>query len=285
MTEVLGILGPGTLGRSLAQWAAECGLEVRLLGRDQAHAERARAEIEGRWEVLLRKGRLAPEARKEASARLVAEGPRGLGGCTILLEALPEDPRVKAHAWRDLAPRLDPRHLCLTGSSALPVGDLDRAAGLGDRLMGFHLFVPVRSMRVVELVVPPGRPDPEAARAAALGGALGLEVVRVQDGPGYAAARMSLALGLEAMRLLEEGVASAEGLDALMRLGYGHPVGPLELSDRVGLDLRLAIADRLAAALGPRFNAPDLLRKQVAAGATGRARGRGFHAWPAPEKP
>ena len=284
MTEVLGILGPGTLGRSLAQWATESGVETRLMGRDSAHAAPAIEDIDRRWEVLIRKGRLDAAARVAARSRLTAHGPEGLNGCTALLEALPEDPLLKAEAWHGLVPRLGPDQLCLTGSSALPVADLDQTAGLGGRLLGFHLFVPVRAMRVVELVVPRGVPEPSIVRATALGEALGLKVVPVQDGPGYAAARMSLALGLEAMRLLEEGAADAEGLDALMRLGYGHPVGPLELSDRVGLDLRLTIADRLAAALGPRFQAPDILRDRVARGTTGRAQGRGFLAWPKEER-
>lgn len=280
MTEVLGILGPGTLGRSLAQWAAERGLEVRLLGRDRAHAQRALAELHRRWEVLIHKGRLTREAVDAAAAALSAPGPEGLGGCTVLLEALPEAPEGKAQAWEALRPALAPETLCLTGSSALEVGALDRAAGLGGRLLGFHLFVPVRSMRIVELVLPGYTQAPDRARAEALAAHLGLEVAPVKDGPGFAAARMSLALGLEAMRLLEEGVASAETLDALMRLGYGHPVGPMELSDRVGLGLRLAIADRLAAALGPRFEAPAELRRRVAAGDLGRATGRGFLDWP-----
>jgi len=280
MTGVLGILGPGTLGRSLAQWAAECGLEVRLVGRDRDHAEAARLDVVRRWEVLVRKGRLEEGTHARALERLTAHGPDGLRACGTVLEALPENPALKARAWRALAPTLAPGTLCLTGSSALPVTDLDAAAALGGRLLGFHLFVPVRSMRIVELVVPADRDPALATRAAALGEALGLRVARVKDGAGYAAARMSLALGLEAMRLLEEGRASAEDLDALMRLGYGHPIGPLALSDRVGLDLRLAIVDRLAEAHGARFAAPALLRQRVAEGALGRAAGRGFLDWP-----
>lgn len=280
MSEVLGIIGPGTLGGSLAPWAAECGLEVRLLGRDADHAARALAALDLRWGVLVRKGRLTPEAHVHARSRLTAHGPEGLAGCTTVLEAIPEEPGRKADLWSSLAPALAPEVLCLTGSSALPVEALDRAAGLRGRLLGFHLFVPVRAMRIVELVVPEGRPSGLRARAEALARVLGLRVACVKDAPGYAAARMSLALGLEAMRLLEEGAASAEDLDALMRIGYGHPVGPLELSDRVGLGLRLVIADRLAAAFGPRFDAPALLRQRVSQGATGRAVGRGFLPWP-----
>ena len=146
--------------------------------------------------------------------------------------------------------------------------------------MAFHLFLPVGRMSVVELVAPEPVPPKDRAGAAALASSLGLKLVQVQDGPGYAAARMGLAQGLEAMRLLEAGAATAEDLDALMVLGYGHPVGPLELSDRIGLDLRLAIADRLFTETGDaRFSPPGILRKKVMAGSHGRKAGRGFYTW------
>ena len=149
-------------------------------------------------------------------------------------------------------------------------------------LLGFHLFVPVHRMRVVELAREAGTPDHLLARAAALSMALGLRLVPVQDQPGLAAARMALAQGLEAMRLLEQGVATAADLDALMVLGYGHPVGPLELSDRIGLDLRLAIAEQLHRdSQDPRFEVPAILRALVQQGHTGRKAGQGFHRWDA----
>ncbi|HJW34925.1 MAG TPA: 3-hydroxyacyl-CoA dehydrogenase family protein [Holophagaceae bacterium] len=284
MTEVLGILGPGVLGLSLAQWAAEQGLQVRLMGRDRAHAERGLIELNHRWEVLTRKGKVLPEARETFTHRVRPLAPGQWEDCTALLEATPEDPHLKARVWESLRGNLPPHLLCLTGSSALPVGTLARAAGLEGRLLGFHLFVPVRSMRVVELVAPSDNASEPIARARSLAERLGLRVAQVRDGAGYAAARMSLALGLEAIRLLEEGVASAEDLDVLMKLGYGHPRGPLELSDQVGLDLRLAIADRLREAHGDRFEAPELLRRRVGQGMLGQKTGQGLQAQ-LPEKP
>jgi len=141
------------------------------------------------------------------------------------------------------------------------------------------LFVPVPRMAVVELAVPAGTPQVWVDRARALAATLQKRVVQVRDQPGFAAARMALAQGLEAMRLLEAGVASAEDLDALLTLGYGHPVGPLELSDRVGLELRLRIAERLTASGEDRFQPPALLRRKVEEGATGLKAGRGLYAW------
>lgn len=266
---ILAILGPGTLGCSLARHAVSRGISVRLVGRDAGHAGRALDRMKARG--------------LDTSRIAIATGPEAFTGADAVLEALPEDAALKAAAWRGLAPLLPAGALRLTGSSSLPVADLDAAAGLEGRLMAFHLFVPVGRMGVVELVAPEGVPAQDRARAASLAAALDLRLVPVKDGPGYAAARMALAQGLEAMRLLEAGVASAEDLDALLVLGYGHPVGPLELSDRVGLDLRLAIAERIFEETGDaRFEPPRILREKVAEGALGRKAGRGFLAWDKP---
>lgn len=260
----LGILGPGTLGRSLAKHAAERGLEVRLLGRDAPHARGALEQLGG----------LSGEVTAHGMAQ------EALEGLDALLECLPEDPDLKARAWARVLPLLGPGTLLLTGTSSLPVGAMDREAGLGGRLLGFHLFVPVSRMRVVELVVPEAAAAADIRRAEDLAAALDLKVARVKDGAGFAAARMALAQGLEAMRLLETGAASAEALDDLMVRGYGHPAGPLELSDRVGLDLRLRIAETLWRATGEeRFEPPRILREKVARGETGRKAGQGFFAW------
>jgi 3-hydroxybutyryl-CoA dehydrogenase len=206
-----------------------------------------------------------------------------LEGADVLVEALPEDLATKAAVWRALGPDLPAGLLCLTATSALPLRAIQEASGLAAPLLGFHPFVPVRRMRVVELASREGTPPEALARARELAARLSLRAVLVKDQPGFAASRMALCQGLEAMRLLEAGVASAEDLDALMVLGYGHPVGPLELSDRVGLDLRLKIALALFEATGERrFEPPAILRDLVARGWTGRRAGRGFHVWPRP---
>ena len=278
----LAILGPGVLGLSAAQWAAERGLRVRLLGRDAAHAARGLAELARRWDAAVARGRLTPEAHAAAAMRIegAAFGPEALSGVEALLEAVPEDPGAKARVLSAAAAWGAPDLLILTGTSALPVTGLAQASGLAGRLLGFHLFVPVPRMAVVELVVPEGTDGGLVDRAGALAKALGKRPARVRDQAGFTAARMALAQGLEAIRLLESGAATAEDLDALMTLGYGHPVGPLELSDRVGLDLRLAIAEGLHRATGdPRFEPPRLLREKVARGESGLRAGIGFYHW------
>ncbi len=277
----LAILGPGTLGLSTAQWASECGLETRLLGRDQDHAEAGLCEIHRRWDRAIDRGHLCAEAKALASGQLSAApfGSAALEGASALLEALPEDPDLKATALATAARWAHPNLLLLSGTSALPVSDLASRAGLAGRLVGFHLFVPVTRMAVVEMAVAPGTPQAWVDQARALGLALRKRVVQVRDQPGFAAARMALAQGLEAMRLLEAGVASAEDLDALMTLGYGHPVGPIELSDRVGLDLRLRIAEGLVSSGEGRFLPPPALRLKVTRGTTGLKTRQGFYRW------
>ncbi|WP_257308542.1 3-hydroxyacyl-CoA dehydrogenase family protein [Geothrix fuzhouensis] len=282
MTGIFAILGPGALGLSTAQWAAECGLQVRLLGRDLDHARQGLQEVEQRWGVAMQKGALSPQAHEKARSRLQAApfSLEAMESVSTLLEALPEDPGQKTLALAMAAGWGGTDLLLLSGTSALPISDLAEAAGIQKRLLGFHLFVPVPRMAVVEVAVPSGTPPSLVDQGRALGLALRKRVVVVQDQPGFAAARMALVQGLEAMRLLEAGAATTEDLDALMTLGYGHPVGPLELSDRIGLDLRLSIAEGLfRASRNPRFEPPTLLREKVAQGETGRKAGRGFYTW------
>lgn len=283
MRGFLAILGPGALGQAAAQWAAECGLEVKLLGRSLAHAEEGLARIRRRLDRAVAHGRISPNQGAGAADRLAPAmlEPEVLQEASILLEALPEDPDAKIAAWSQVAAWDLPHLLLLSGTSSLPISRLAQGAGLSGRLLGFHLFLPVERMALVELAVPPATQPHWVEAARSLGAQLRKRVIQVKDQPGFAAARMALAQGLEAMRLLEAGVASAEDLDALMTLGYGHPVGPLELSDRIGLDLRLQIASHLAAAGEPRFAPPTLLRTLVGQGRCGRRSGQGFFRWPA----
>lgn len=286
MRAALAILGPGVLGLSTAQWAAECGLATRLLGRDLGHAKTGLREIHRRWDHAIARGRLSPETRDRCGENLSAAAfsPSALEGASAFLEALPEALALKAPALSAAIAWGAPELLVLSGTSALPIADLAHLAGAGGRLVGFHLFVPVPKMAVVEMAVPDGTSQVWVDRARSLGEALCKRVIQVRDQPGFAAARMALAQGLEAIRLLESGAASAEDLDALMTLGYGHPVGPLELSDRIGLDLRLRIAEGLHASGEDRFEPPPLLRAKVAAGHTGLRDGHGFHAWAGPRR-
>jgi len=274
------ILGHGNLGLSLAQWAAECGLEVVLVGRSAERAAQGLASILRRWEGSLRKGRLNQEALSRAQALLRSSGDleAAIGEADVFLEAIPESLELKATLWKRLAPLATPAKLWATGSSGIPVSEIRGRSGFSCPILGFHLFVPVQHHRVLELVSEDGC---DQAPARALAHRLQLEVVEAPDQVGYLASRLAMAQGLEAMRMVEQGQGSPTAIDALMCTGYGHPCGPLELSDRVGLDLRLAIASALfEQTASPLFLPPAILRAKVARGELGRKSGQGFYTWP-----
>jgi 3-hydroxybutyryl-CoA dehydrogenase len=167
-----------------------------------------------------------------------------------------------------------------TNTSSLSVAAIAAAVREPGRVLGIHFFNPVHAMKLVEVVTHPRVAAATVQRAVALARALGKEPIVVQDSPGFASSRLGLALGLEAMRMLEQGVASAEDIDKAMELGYNHPMGPLKLTDLVGLDVRLAIAETLHQALEePQFAPPQILRDKVAKGELGKKAGKGFYTW------
>ncbi|MBP6849123.1 MAG: 3-hydroxyacyl-CoA dehydrogenase family protein, partial [Kofleriaceae bacterium] len=169
--------------------------------------------------------------------------------------------------------------LLASNTSSLSLAQIAAAVGDGARVVGIHFFNPVHLMKLVE-VVRHGGSDPSAvATAVDLATAWGKTPITVKDSPGFASSRLGIALGMEAIRMVEEGVASVEDVDTAMKLGYGHPMGPLELTDLVGLDVRLGIAEYLADALGTSFEPPELLRQMVAAGTLGKKSGQGFYRW------
>jgi 3-hydroxybutyryl-CoA dehydrogenase len=266
----------------LARHAAERGLDVRLVGRDAAHAEAGLRRLQAQWKRAVSEGRLDPIVFQARACRIQAMGTweEALRGAAVLIEALPEDLPLKAAQWRQMRDSWPRNVLPLTGSSSLPASLIRRSAGLGPGLQNFHLFVPVHRHLLVELATPPDTPPIQVEGARDLAAALGLQVAIVDEAKGLAASRMGLAQGLEAMRLFEEGVGSARDLDLLMTAGYGHPCGPLELSDRVGLDLRLAIAQFIFESSGdPGFAPPEILKEKVAKGELGRKSGKGFYTW------
>jgi 3-hydroxybutyryl-CoA dehydrogenase len=280
----MAILGPGILGLSLAAFAAERGVDVRLVGRNPQHAADAVGIVKARWGRHLDTGRLTPAAIAAATCRLhaCASLEEALDGATIAFEALPEDLGTKQLHWARIGAAAAPTALLLTGTSSIPLDLLGRGTGLESRLIGFHLFLPLERMDALELVTGDATDPGALARAEALGALLGRRIFRVRAGAGFAASRMALAQGLEAMRLLERGAASAVDLDGLMVHGYGHPVGPLELSDRIGLDLRLSIARGLHGESGhSAFEPPAILTRLVGEGRLGRKSGRGFYSWDA----
>lgn len=199
-----------------------------------------------------------------------------LGGSELVVEAVPEDPELKMEIISSVERQVDRSAVIATNTSSISVTELSRVLSDPGRFIGLHFFNPVPASQLVEVVVG-NQTDPvlvDAARALVDG--IGKELIVVRDSPGFATSRLGVLLGLEAVRMLEEGVASADDIDRAMVIGYRHPVGPLRLTDLVGLDVRLGIAEYLRLKLGPRFEPPALLRQKVADGDLGRKSGRGF---------
>jgi len=275
------VVGAGTMGHGIAQVAAQAGYAVRLAdavpGAARAALERIRANLDGG----VKRGKVTAAERDAALARIevaagVADAARG---ADLVIEASPEDLDLK----RDLFARLAaaaPAAVLATNTSSLSVAAIASAASRPERVVGMHFFNPAHLMKLVEVVTHEG--TSAAARDAAVVAArrMGKEPIVVRDSPGFASSRLGVALGLEAIRMVEAGVASPEDIDRAMTLGYNHPMGPLRLTDLVGLDVRLAIAQYLHRTIGgDRFAPPALLERMVAEGKLGRKTGQGFYAW------
>jgi 3-hydroxybutyryl-CoA dehydrogenase len=269
------------MGHGIAQALAACGIETRLFDLDPGALERGLAAVRANLDKGVALGKVAAEARDAALARLTASSDldRAIAGAGVVVEAVPERLALKREVFVRLDRALGPEVLLATNTSSLPVAEIAAACRERARVVGMHFFNPVHVMKLVEVVRGPETSDEAAACASDLARRMGKEPIDVQDSPGFASSRLGLVLGLEAMRMVEAGVASAEDIDKAMTLGYGHPMGPLRLTDLVGLDVRLAIAEHLARAIGPRFEPPRILRDKVARGELGKKSGRGFYDW------
>jgi 3-hydroxybutyryl-CoA dehydrogenase len=271
------VIGGGTMGAGIAQVLLEAGCDVVVVEADADAAERARARVA---EGLGRRKGAAPTEIEARTARL-----RAVTGLTepldveLVVEAIPEFPDAKRDLLAAAEKVVPPTALLASNTSSLSITDLAGGLERPDRFLGMHFFNPVPLSALVELVVGQATTPAAVDDARAWVARLGKESIEVRDSPGFATSRLGVALGLEAIRMLEEGVASAADIDQGMVLGYRHPMGPLRLTDLVGLDVRLAIAEHLASTLGPRFEPPQLMRDKVANGELGKKSGRGFYDW------
>lgn len=278
------VVGGGTMGVGIAYVSAVAGLTTFVVEPSADRVRALREEFQAALVGGARRGRLDDKGAEAARGRLVvlgavAELPRGLD---VVIESVPERFGLKADVLAAALAR-DPLVLA-TNTSSLSVDELATAAGGGDpsdRLLGLHFFNPVWSIGLVEVVRGRATADPVLARALRYVEVLGKECAVVADTPGFATSRLDLVAALEAMRMVEQGVGSAADIDRAVQLAYRHPVGPLRLSDIVGLDVRLDIAQQLERSLGERFAPPRLLVELVAAGHLGRKTGRGFFNWDA----
>lgn len=270
--ETVAVIGAGTMGRGIAHTALQHGFDVRIFDVD-GEVARAVAE-EG--------ARLASESVAGGlhcgNIKVVGSVGAAVKDADAAIEAVVESEAVKGLVLREMVCAARLNCLLATNTSTLSIGRLGAIADCRSGLLGMHFFNPVSKMRLVEVVVVEGTPPRYVRLCTDLVEALGKTPVVVKDSPGFITSRLGLALGNEAMRLVESGVAAPADIDAAMRLGYNHPMGPLELADLVGLDARLNNLSALHPALGDdRYRPPQILIDLVGAGYLGRKSGRGFY--------
>jgi len=277
----IAVIGTGTMGRGIAQVAAQSGFTVVVCDVDQATTVAGLVKIRSSLDRAVERGKLDAEARVAANARLSSAPDPGQAAARVdlVIEAVPEELELKCRTLAAAVAHARPGMLVASNTSSLSVAAIAERLPDPSRVLGMHFFNPVPAMKLVEIVHHAGTAADAVAAARAVAERMGKTAIVVKDAPGFASSRLGIALGMEAIRMLEEEIASAADIDTAMRLGYGHPMGPLELTDLVGLDVRLAIAEYLAGRLGDRFRPPELLRQKVAAGDLGQKSGRGFYRW------
>jgi 3-hydroxybutyryl-CoA dehydrogenase len=277
------VLGAGTMGGGIAHVAALAGFEVALYDVTADLAKAGLERIRANLDTGVGKGKISPADRDRALAAIRTTGDlkSAAFGADLIIEAVPEDLDMKREVFRKLGEICGEEAILATNTSSLSVSKIASAVPRPERVVGLHFFNPPHIMKLIEIVRAWQTSDAAVRAAVVVAKRMGKEAVVVKDTPGFATSRLGLALGLEAMRMVEQAVASPEDIDRAMELGYGHPMGPLRVSDLVGLDVRLAIAETLHRELGEaHFRPPDVLREKVRAGRLGKKSGEGFYKWP-----
>jgi 3-hydroxybutyryl-CoA dehydrogenase len=282
--EKIAVIGAGTMGHGIAQIAAQAGFRVTLEDINDDFVARGLARLKENLQKGVERGKLKEEDRHAALSRVQTSTnlKDAVADADVVIEAVVEKLAAKQSLFAELDGLCKASTILATNTSSLSISAIASATSRADRVIGLHFFNPVHLMKLLEIVV--GRETSQETLAAALDVAarMGKEAITVKDTPGFATSRLGIALGLEAIRMFEQGVASAEDIDKAMALGYNHPMGPLRLTDLVGLDIRLSIADYLFSELGSEvFRAPETLRSKVAEGKLGKKSGEGFYKWEA----
>lgn len=277
----IGVIGAGTMGHGIAQVAAAAGYKVTLSDVDRDSLARGIQSIERNLAKGIQLGKLTEDDRDSTLQHI-----RGtteleqVAGTDLIIEAAPERLELKQDILRELERHAKADFVFATNTSSLSITEIARASERPHNVVGMHFFNPVHIMRLVEIVVGKATSNDTVALVREVCVKLRKEPIVVNDVPGFASSRLGVALGLEAMRMLEQGVASARDIDTAMELGYNHPMGPLKLTDHVGLDIRLNIAEYLFRELGSEtFRPPEVLRRLVSEGKLGKKTGEGFYNW------
>jgi 3-hydroxybutyryl-CoA dehydrogenase len=276
------VIGAGTMGAGIAQVCAQAGLDTHLVDAQPEALQRGVARITEFWDKGITKGKTTPDQKAQWAARLhtAPDLAKPASKSQVVIEAVPEDLKLKQKVFAAIDAAAPAGALLASNTSSLSVSAIAAATKRPQSVLGLHFFNPVPLMQLLEIVRHDQTAPDALAMAQDLGRRLGKTTIVVRDSPGFATSRLGIVLGNEAMRMLEEGVASAKDIDTAMRLGYGHPMGPLELSDLVGLDVRANVSAYLQSTLGgDQFRPPAIATRLVAAGDLGKKTGRGFYDW------
>ena len=278
----VGVIGAGTMGAGIAQVCAQAGWHTNLFDAYPEGLERGMNTINEFWDNGIARGKTTPEQKEEWSANLHAISDLRLAvkDVDLVIEAVPEIMEIKARIFHVLSIETKEDCILATNTSSLSISDIAQASDRPDKVIGMHFFNPVPIMKLLEIVQHSECADSTIQFARAFGEAVGKTTILVQDVPGFATSRLGVVLGNEAIRMLDDGVASASDIDTAMRLGYRHPMGPLELSDLVGLDVRRDILNNLADAFQDESYRPHpMLNRLVENGDLGKKTGKGIYDW------
>lgn len=283
MIRQITVLGAGTMGRGIAYLAAVAGYDCVMFDVDEQALETAKASIESTLRKGVEKKKLTESDATAAIERLqlIPDLEPAVNGADLIIEAVPESLELKVELFAQADLFCGPETILASNTSSISISKLASNVERREQFVGMHFFNPPHVMKLIEIVRGERTSDETIDQVRAVAEKMGKTAIVVRDTPGFATSRLGVAIGLEAIRMFEEGVASAEDIDRAMELGYNHPMGPLRLTDLVGLDVRLGIAEYLAAHLGERFEPPQLLRQLVSEGKLGRKTGEGFYRWPA----
>lgn len=279
--ETISVLGAGTMGHGIAQVAAAAGYPVILRDLNREMLARGIQAIERNLAKGIQRAKLTEADRDQTLQRI--RGTTHLAEASdadLIIEAAPEVLELKQEILREVESTARRPFIFATNTSSLSITEIARTANNPGSVVGMHFFNPVHLMRLIEIVIGESTTDETVQTVLDVARRMRKEPITVKDVPGFASSRLGIALGLEAMRMVEQGVASAKDIDTAMELGYNHPMGPLRLTDVVGLDVRLHIAEYLHRTLGTEnFRPPEILRRMVAAGKLGKKSGEGFYTW------
>jgi 3-hydroxybutyryl-CoA dehydrogenase len=275
------VLGTGTMGQGIAQISALAGYVTHLYDVDAARIDKAVEAVKHLTDRLVQKGKMLNEARSEMIGMLVAtpDLARAAEGVDLVIEAVPEVMNLKVEILSKVKLFAPEHAIFASNTSSLSITEIGQRLGIGARTIGLHFFNPPPVMELLEIVRSLETDDNTLATCLGVAKRLGKTPIVVRDMPGFATSRLGVAIGAEAMRMLETGVASIIDIDRAMELGYRHPMGPLKLTDLVGLDVRLSILEHLHKEIGEQFRPPVILRQMVRAGRLGKKTGEGFYRW------